>query len=111
MMIDRPKEILAFLAVVLLLLSGCETSAQFTKASSSFSTENVLKIKEGMTQEAVVALFGYPNNVRSMTCSLKNKCKAWEYEQDAPRVRARFVFENVGDSWIVEDFDIQRDGT
>lgn len=108
-MITRSKIVSTLFTLTLVALSGCETSTQIAKATTNFSTENVLKVREGMLEEEIVALFGYPDSVRSMTCSLRNKCKAWEYEQDRPRVRAMFVFENVGNSWVIDDFDIRRD--
>lgn len=108
-MIIRSRIVLTLFTLTLFLLAGCGTSTQITKANTNFSTENILKVREGMLEEEIVALFGYPDNVRSMTCSLRNKCKAWEYEQDRPRVRAMFVFENVGNSWVIDDFSIRRD--
>lgn len=50
----------------------------------SFTSDNVLTLKVGMTTTQIVALFGPPDRTRSTTCGTQTpspwQCLIWEYE-------------------------------
>lgn len=72
--------------ISLLLLSSCYAS-QFTPASK-FTSNNVIKLKVGMTSSEVVAIFGKPMKTSAMTCGSATSnpwsCVIWFYGDVTP---------------------------
>ena len=92
------------------LLASCETISMST-LPSSFTTANVMKIHPGMGSDEILQLFGEPKNISSAVCGKDpNKwvCTTWEYGE-FPYDRARFTFSGEYDSYILNDFDVDRE--
>jgi len=64
-MINKLK--LIFLILLnLIVLSGCESMNYMY--SSKFSPENVIKLKQGMTDKEIISIFGLPQKTKASTC-------------------------------------------
>jgi hypothetical protein len=72
------------LIISLLLLSGC--------SASKFTSDNILKLKIGMTSTEVIEIFGKPIKTEANTCGAGVgkpwTCISWYYGEYRPR----FVF-------------------
>jgi hypothetical protein len=102
-------------------LAGCagpETAAKSggtavysANGTSGLTTENIMKIHQGMGSNKILEMFGTPKNVSQSVCgSGVGKpwpCTTWEYEE-FPSVRARFTFSGSSGSLILNDFSIHR---
>ena len=106
--------ILLFILFVPLFLSSCETMTMSMSAlPSSFSTENIMKIHPGMSSDEILVLFGEPKNIKSAVCggaAIDNpwNCTTWEYG-NSPYDNARFTFSGQHGSYILNNFDVDRD--
>jgi hypothetical protein len=107
--IEGPK-----MKVTIVLLSLCISAASLTGCttlSSAFSTENVMKIHQGMSSNEIQAMFGSPKSVRSAVCGASTgkpwNCTTWEYG-DFSSDRATFTFSGEHGSYILNDFKIDR---
>ena len=49
------------------LLSACATSP-FSTLPSSFTTENVMKVHQGMSSNKILKMFGTPKSVSQAVC-------------------------------------------
>ena len=100
--------------LMLLLLTSCETISTSTSAlPASFTTENILKIYQGMTSDEILALFGEPKSVSSDVCGGATAtgtwtCTTWKYG-DSPYDNAKFTFSGEHGSYILNSFDVDRD--
>lgn len=83
-----------------LLLSAC--SGVQSNPQNGFTTENIMKIKRGMSSDEILGLFGEPNNVR-----VTEYDTTWEYG-DYPIYRASFEFSGEHDSLKLDSFNIKR---
>lgn len=102
-------------------LAGCagpETAAKSggtavysANGTSGFSTENIMKIHQGMGSNKILEMFGTPKNVSQSVCgSGVGKpwtCTTWEYEE-FPYGRARFTFSGNSNSLILNDFSVHK---
>jgi hypothetical protein len=97
--------ILSLLSLMSLLIVSC--------SSIKFSTENVLKVHQGMSSDEILALFGKPKNIGVSVCGQPPNqwtCTAWEYGGgDFDFGRASFTFSGEHDSLILNNFDVDRD--
>lgn len=79
---------------------------------ATFTTENILKVHQGMSSDEILSLFGEPKSVRSAICggstSRTWRCTTWEYG-DPPYDNAKFTFSGEHGSYRLNDFDIERD--
>lgn len=99
-----------------LLLSSCNTSPSSAFSTSalpaSFTTENILKVHQGMSSEEIMKLFGEPKSVRSAVCGGLTgqswSCTTWKYG-DPPYDNASFTFSGDHGSYRLNSFDIDRD--
>ena len=102
--------------LIALLLASCgtiptEITSIMSALPSSFTTANVMKIHPGMGSDEILQLFGEPKNISSAVCGKDpNKwvCTTWEYGE-FPYDRARFTFSGEYDSYILNDFDVDRE--
>lgn len=66
----------------------------------------------GMSSDEIIKLYGKPRNIRTSTCGTKaNKpwsCTIWEYGK-FPYDHATFYFSGKHGSYILNNFDIDRD--
>ena len=92
------------------LLASCETMSM-SALPSSFSTENIMKLHQGMSSDEILALFGEPKSIRSSICGRAPNqwsCTTWEYG-DPPYDNASFTFSGEHGSYILNNFDVDRD--
>lgn len=82
------------LLTVGLFLSACATMSTST-LPSSFTTENIMKVHQGMGSDEIVQMFGTPKSVGSSVCGSDTghawTCTTWEYGE-FPYDRASFTF-------------------
>ena len=96
---------LLFLGLISLSLASCSA------LPSTFSTENIMTIHQGMSSDEILTLFGEPKSIRVSVCGgLLNRwnCTTWEYGE-FPYDHASFTFSGEHDSLILNNFDIDRD--
>lgn len=96
---------LSFLICFLLSLTSCST------LSSSFTTENVMKVHQGMSSDEILQLFGEPKSIRSAVCGREPNqwtCTTWEYGE-FPHDRASFTFSGKPGNYMLNNFDVKRD--
>ena len=88
-------------------LSGCSTLPM------SFTTENIMKVHQGMSSKEILELFGTPKSVSQTVCGAATgnpwNCTTWEYGK-FPYDRASFTFRGGNaDSLVLNDFKVDRD--
>ena len=90
----------------------CETVAVSTSAlPSSFTTENIMKIHQGMRSGEILQLFGEPKSISSAVCGRAPnqwRCTTWKYGE-FPYDRASFTFSGEPGSYILNNFQVDRD--
>lgn len=75
----------------------------------SFTTENVMKIKQGTSSKEILRVFGYPKDVSQGVCGGGSWiCTTWEYG-NFPYERASFTFSGKHDSLILNDFKVEKE--
>lgn len=90
---------LALLAVVLLLFACASSTSSRTKTDepTSFSRENIVKLRVGMTSEEVVKIFGLPLKTEADVCGETTPspwtCITWWYNSKSLAQSTRMVFE------------------
>ena len=101
--------------LISLLLASCGTiSTEIISMSalpSSFTTANVMKIHQGMNSGEILQLFGEPKSISSAVCGKDPNqwaCTTWEYGE-FPYDRASFTFSGEYDSYILNNFDVDRE--
>lgn len=103
--------VLTFSLFLTLLLSSCE-SVNLSTLPASFSTENIMQVHQGMSSDEILELFGPPKSIRSAICgSATNNpwsCTTWEYGE-FPYDEASFTFSGTQGSYILNNFEIDRD--
>ena len=76
-----------------------------------FTTENIMKVRAGMTSGEIVQLFGNPKSISSTTCGAGAgkpwQCIIWRYGEFAYQ-SASFYFNREGDTLYLSSFDINR---
>lgn len=93
--------ILLFLIVG--LLSACTT----------FPTEKVMKVHQGMSSKEILEMFGKPKNVSQAVCGTQTgnpwTCTTWQYGEYGWGDRASFTFSGEPDNLILNNFSFDRD--
>ena len=78
---------------------------------SRFTSENVLKVHQGMSSNKILEMFGAPRNVSQAVCGASVgkpwACTTWEYG-DVPYEWASFTFAGRSGSLILNSFDVHR---
>jgi len=81
------------------------------KLPEEFTTESVLKIKQGISSAEIFKMFGAPASVNQSVCGAETKntwqCTTWEYGQ-FPYDRASFTFSGNHKSLILNNFSVDR---
>ncbi len=101
----RILTILVFVSLISLTLSSCST------LPTTFSTENIMKIHQGMNSNEILTLFGKPKNFKVRVCGTPPNqwtCTTWEYGE-FPYEHASFTFSGKHDSLKLNDFKVDRD--
>jgi len=97
--------ILFFVIFMSLTLSSCST------LPVTFSTENIMKIQQGMSSDEILKLFGKPKNFSASVCGKSPNqwtCTTWEYGK-FPYDRASFTFSGKPGSLKLNNFNVDRD--
>lgn len=92
------------------LLVTCAVSAK-SALPSSFTTENIMKVHQGMSSNEILKLFGEPKNISSSVCGKPPNqwnCTTWEYGK-SPYGTASFTFSGEHGSYLLNNFRIDRD--
>ena len=106
----RLGSILSLVVLAPLLLTSGETMST-SALPSSFTTANIMKVHQGMSSDEILRLFGEPKSISSAVCgSAPNQwtCTTWEYGE-FPYDRASFTFSGEHGSYILNNFDVDRD--
>jgi hypothetical protein len=96
-----------------LILSSCSTIGIGTSSylPKTFTTQNIMKLHQGITSTEVLKLFGNPKNISQATCGGKTgnqwNCITWEYGK-FPYDKASFTFNGSLKPMSLNDFDIDR---
>lgn len=104
---------LIFLMVIAISLVSCsELSTLSSELPSTFTTENIMKIHQGMNSSEILKIFGTPKSVSQSVCGASTNqpwnCTTWEYGK-FPYDRASFTFSgNTPDSLVLNNFKIDR---
>ncbi len=102
---------LFFLGLISLSLASCATLHSTSTLPSTFSTENIMKIHQGMSSDEILTLFGKPKSISVSVCGRDPNqwtCTTWEYGE-FPYDRASFTFSGEHDSLKLNDFKVDRD--
>lgn len=94
-----------------LSISSCAELPANSALPNTFTTENIMKIHQGMSSKAVLALFKEPKNISVSICGRPPQqwtCTTWEYGEFS-RGRASFTFSGNASSLKLNNFDIDRD--
>lgn len=93
------------------LLNSFSVDRQGQSLPATFTTENTMKIKQGMSSKKILEIFGNPVNVKQAVCGSAGElwlCTTWEYGQ-FPYDRASFTFSGKHKSLVLNDFSIDKD--
>ncbi len=97
--------ILSCICLLTVSLIGCST------LPLSFSTENIMKVHQGMSSDEILALFGKPKSISSSVCGSATgnpwNCTTWEYGE-FPYDRASFTFSGEHGAYILNNFKVDR---
>lgn len=94
-----------------LILNNFEVHRSGGTLPKSFTTENVMKVHQGIGSDEILKLFGMPKDVRQAVCGASTgkpwTCTTWEYGE-FPYDRASFTFSEEGGVLILNNFDVHR---
>ena len=96
---------LFFLCLISLSICACST------LPTTFTTENLMKVHQGMSSNQILEMFGTPKNVAVNVCGMPPNqwtCTTWEYGE-FPYDRAIFRFNGEHDSLTLNDFSVDRE--
>jgi hypothetical protein len=78
---------------------------------SGFTTENIMRVHQGMGSNKILGMFGEPKNVSQSICGAAHgrpwTCTTWEYEE-VSYGRASFTFAGDRGSLILNNFDVHK---
>ena len=90
---------------------GGGTAVHSVNGMSGFTTENIMRVHQGMGSNKILEMFGAPKNVRQSVCGASHgrpwTCTTWEYEE-VSYGRASFTFAGNRGSLILNDFDVHK---
>jgi len=94
-----------------LVLNNFDVHRDGRTLPAAFTTENVMKIRQGMGSDEILAMFGAPRSVRQMVCGTKTdnpwSCVTWDYG-DPPHGSASFMFSLHRGSLVLNNFDVRK---
>ena len=87
------------------------TAVHSANAVSRFTTENIMKVHQGIGSNRILEMFGAPKNVSQSVCGASVgkpwTCTTWEYEDDSLE-SAVFTFSGSSGSLVLNTFDVRR---
>lgn len=98
------------LFIIVGFLSACATMT--STLPSSFTTENIMKVHQGMSSDEIVKMFGTPKSVSQSVCGSDTgkawTCTTWEYGA-FPYDQASFTFSgDNAKSLTLNNFKVDR---
>jgi hypothetical protein len=94
-----------------LALNNFEIQRSGGSLPAAFTTENVMKVHQGVGSDEIVKLFGVPKGVRQAVCGAATgnpwTCTTWEYGE-FPYDRASFTFASREGSLVLNNFEVHR---
>ncbi len=96
---------LCLVSLISLSLSSCSALPM------TFTTENIMKVHQGMSSDEILKMFGKPKNIAVRVCGKPPNqwtCTTWEYGEP-PYDHARFRFSGDHDSLKLNDFEVDRE--
>ena len=94
-----------------LVLNNFEVRRSGGSLPASFTTENVMKVHQGIGSEEIERLFGIPKSVRQAVCGAATgapwTCTTWEYGE-FPYDRASFTFASREGGLVLNNFEVTR---
>ena len=100
-----------FISLMSLLLSSCADLPTSSALPSKFSSENIMKLHQGMSSDEVLTLFGEPEKISVAVCGRAPDqwtCTTWGYGK-FPHDRASFTFSGEHDSLKLNNFNVDRE--
>jgi len=100
----RIFSVLSFISLISLSLLSCSTLSQ------EFSTENIMKIHQGMSSEEIFTMFGEPKSISTEICGTPPdqwSCTTWKYGE-RPYEHASFTFSGKNNSLKLNNFNVDR---
>jgi hypothetical protein len=98
-----------------LLVVLCGGVISLTACSSlplSFSTEKIMKVRNGMSSKEILKMFGTPKSVRQAVCGANFgqswTCTTWEYGGYPDKASFTFSGDNP-ETMVLNSFDVDRD--
>lgn len=94
-----------FLCFMAMSLSACST------LPPAFTTENVMQVRQGMSSDEILAMFGEPKSIDVRVCGERPNhwnCTTWEYGESGYH-SASFTFSGEHDSLTLNNFNVDRD--
>ncbi len=92
--------------LLVFLIAGCSALPK------SFTTKNIMKVKQGMSSEEILKMFGEPKNIGQSVCGGATgktwTCTTWEYG-DTSCGNAKFTFSGQPGTYKLNSFDVDRD--
>ena len=100
--------ILCFVSFIPLTLSSCSSLPE------AFSTENLMKVHQGMSSDKVLKLFGKPKNFNVSVCGKPPNqwtCTTWKYggHTEFSDDTASFTFSGKHGSLKLNNFDVDKE--
>jgi len=90
----------------------CLFLAFYICGCSTFTNEKMMKVRQGMTSDEVLKMFGQPKSISQAVCGSKTgspwNCTTWEYESFFGDETASFTFSGEPDSYVLNNFSINR---
>jgi hypothetical protein len=89
------------------------TAVYSVDGMSGFTTENVMKVHQGMGSNKILEMFGTPESVSQSVCGGSVgrpwNCTTWEYRGEFPYYyRASFTFSGNSGSLVLNNFDVHK---
>lgn len=94
-----------------MFLISCTELGIKSALPDSFTTENIMKVHQGMSSTEILKLFGKPKNFDVSVCGKSPNtwtCTTWEYGK-FPYDRASFTFSGNHDDLKLNNFKVDRD--
>lgn len=94
-----------------LVLNNFEVQRTGGSLPAAFTTDNVMRVHQGIGSDEIVKLFGVPKGVRQAVCGAATgnpwTCTTWEYGE-FPYDRASFTFASRDGSLVLNNFEVHR---
>jgi hypothetical protein len=92
------------LITLIIIANGCSTFSQ------AVNDKNIMKLKDGMSSDEIIKMFGSPHKVRDTTCGGNSpwNCIIWQYEDEWSGKEATFYFRKENGKKVLNSYDIEK---